>query len=179
MFKLQVSTNVSKTTLVTFSLLSYGLLVSLPLQHLYYGTDVGGFVNLHFAEYLGITFSGLLMGQAFSPWFAGWVPVAVTELLPKAPEVKRTTYLRSAAWIIVVLSMIPSLVWTISVLNVFVDTHRGLFVEVNLLIFLMGAINSIAWRILLPRHAWFGLILTPMSQLMVLATVLTPHSWHL
>lgn len=165
--------------LVTISLVGYSLGVSHPAQSFYQGADQAGYVNPHFILYLGVAWSGLFVGLALGPWIVQWLSKAVTALLPKAPEGKRTAYLRSGAWTFILLSMVPPLLWTVSTLNAFVDVHRGLFVEANLLIFLMGALNAVAWTLLLPRHAWVSLLVTPMLLGMVLMNVLTPYSWPL
>lgn len=163
--------------LVTLSLLAYGLLVSRPVQSFYYAADGAGYVDAHFLQYLGVTLSGLVTGLALGPWIGQWLLRVVPALLPKTPEGTRAMYLRSVAWSFILLSMVPPLLWTVQTLNLFVDVHRGLFVEANLLIFLMGVLNGTAWHVLVPRHAWLSLILAPAFLGMVLVNVLTPYSW--
>lgn len=82
----------------------------------------------------------------------------------------------AAVW--VTLSMGVPVLWGIPSLNALIDSHQGLRVEAQVVLYVMGAISGIAWRILVGRAwAWFGLLLAPSSLLMAIAGTLCTASW--
>lgn len=85
---------------------------------------------------------------------------------------------RALAAVWVTLSMGATVLWGIPSLNALIDAHKGLQVEADVVLYMMGVISGVAWRILLGREwAWFGLLLSPSSLLMGMAGTLCAASW--
>lgn len=162
-------------TLLT--LLAYALLVSGRLQAWVLASDQLACVDPHALTDTALFLVGMGPGLAFGRQAAAAAGSAATLLLPQTDAARRDGYLRGIAALFVVLGMGMNVLWIVPSLNLFVDLHATLLVEVDVLVYLMGAMAGAAWYVLLARQAWIGLLVDAAMALMVVASVLSRHGW--
>ncbi len=159
------------------SLLGYAATVSYPVRQLSYVADLGGCVDDHTLQYTGILLAGLLGGLALGPWVLKWATGALKALMPQVPEAVRYHRLKTLSVAFILLGMAIDFLWIVPSLNLFIDQHVPLLVEVDLLLYLMGAISGSSWYIILDRQSWLGILVTPAMSLMIIGSVLSGHGW--
>lgn len=159
------------------SLLGYALAVSYPVQHLSYLADRGGCVDNHTLQYTGILLAGLVGGLALGPWVLKWSGTALQALMPQVTANIRYRRLKRLSVALILLGMAIDFLWIVPSLNLFIDQHSPLLVEVDLLLYLMGATSGSSWYIILDRQSWLGILVTPAMSLMIIGSVLAGHGW--
>ncbi len=162
---------------IVISFLGYAAAVSYHIQHLSYLADRHGCVDNHTLQYTAILVAGLLGGLALGPWVLRWSSSAIKALMPDASDEMRMRRIKAVSVALILLGMAVDFLWIIPSLNVFIDTHVPLLVEVDLLLYLMGVIAGASWYIILDRQAWLGLLVTPAMALMIIGSVLAGHGW--
>ena len=167
----------SRLWIVVLSLAGYACAVSGPVVGWNTAPDATEHVMVHVLQYVAVLVTGVLLGMAAGPWFERGLVALLQALQPQWTEAQQRVRLRAIAYSIIGLSLIPSFLWVVSALNLFVDLHRGLAVEADVLIYLMGVLVGGSWVVLLRKSAWFGLLLSPAMTLMVLSNVLVRHTW--
>ncbi|MCL4494266.1 MAG: hypothetical protein M1294_05555 [Firmicutes bacterium] len=160
-----------------FSLAGYAAAVSYPIQSLSYLADRGGCVDNHTLQYTGILLAGLLGGLALGPWVLKWSASALRALLPQVSEDLRYRRLKALSVAFILLGMAIDFLWIVPSLNLFIDRHTPLLVEVDLILYLMGAIAGSSWYVILDRQSWLGILVTPAMSLMIIGSVLSGHGW--
>lgn len=128
-------------------------------------------------DYLLVLLAGELAALSIFDATAAAARRVARILFSRYSEVRRESLIRQAAAVMIVIGMLPTLLWTIPQLNGFVNAHRGLIVEVDLIVYLMGLFVGTSWSILLKQKLWIGLLITPGVVLMTLANVLSVYSW--
>jgi hypothetical protein len=164
---------------LSFSLLFYLFAVSNTYQHNMLVSDTSGCASYHGIQFLLIFVSGLLLGGGIGGWPETRVEhPEIARPQPSSQNGSRTPgNLSLAAWAILISGMVFTLLWTIAPANQFVDAHKGLVVEVDFLIVLMGFAVGNAWLWLLHRRAWVGFVISVCTSLMVTGNVLVSHGW--
>ena len=159
------------------SLASYALAVSLGIQHLSYQADQKGCVDQHTLQYSWILLTGVVAGIAVGPWLFHWTKRAVNALMPGVNETIRQKRIRAVAIGFILLGMAVDFLWIIPSLNLFIDLHRPLLVEADVILYSMGTISGASWYVVLDRQAWLGLLIMPAMALMIVGSVLSRHGW--
>ncbi|SMC02155.1 hypothetical protein SAMN00768000_0373 [Sulfobacillus thermosulfidooxidans DSM 9293] len=162
---------------LVISLLGYAGAVSYHIQYLSYIADSKGCVDNHTLQYTAILMTGLLGGLALGPWVLKWSTSAIKALMPDTPDEIRYRRIKALSIAFILLGMAVDFLWIIPALNVFIDQHTPLLVEVDLILYLMGAIAGASWYIILDRQSWLGLLVTPAMALMIIGSVLAGHGW--
>ena len=98
-------------------------------------------------------------------------------LLPDAGDGGRLAVLRGAAAVALLVTLGATLLWVRPGLDRFLDLHRPLLIEADLLLYAMGIVDGAAWHALLDRDAWLGLLLVPAMALMVLSGGVVGRGW--
>ncbi|MCL6597051.1 MAG: hypothetical protein K6V73_12735 [Firmicutes bacterium] len=159
------------------SLLVYAAVVSHPATRWVVASDRLGCVDPHALVDTAVLLAGVVLGLA---WGADAVRAAYAgadALLSEASPPRRRAYVRTLAVLTVVLGMAVNVLWILPSLNLFVDRHAALAVEVDVLVYLMGALAGAAWHAILDRQAWVGALVTAAMSLMVVGGVLSQHAW--
>lgn len=160
-------------------LLSFAIffaVVSYPVKHIIEVNVANHLSTWQAVAYLMITIAGMLLGFSLQERLQRFADEFSRALLQNFSEERRIAYLRHTAIIILFLSLLTSLLWTNAALNQFVDLHRGLYVEANLLVYLMGFVIALAWILLLGRFALYGLLFSSTLTFMMIANLLARHS---
>ncbi|MCI0182269.1 MAG: hypothetical protein OWR52_10465 [Acidibacillus sp.] len=152
-------------------------MVSPPVKQWLILSEEDHLSSLQAIVYLIISIAGMLPGFSLQPKILEFATGFSQALLQNDSDERRVAYLHRTAVIILIISMIASLLWTNSALNQFVDLHRGLYVEANLLVYIMGFVTSIAWILLLKRYALYGILFTSTMMMMMIANLLASHSF--
>ncbi len=163
--------------LTTLSLLIFISIVSFPVKNLIVNNEMHHHSTLQASAYLLISLAGMLPGFALRVQILRFADSFSHALLQDASDERRSAYLQRTATTILLLSMVASLLWTNSALNAFVDLHRGLYVEANLIVYVMGFIVASAWILLLKRYALYGLLFSSTLLMMMIANLLASHSF--
>lgn len=124
-----------------------------------------------------VVFAGLLAGLVLGPALTASARSLLRGLLPEAGDGARQGALRGAAAVALLLTLATTLLWVRPGLDRFLDAHRPLLVEVDLLLYAMGLVDGAAWHALLDRDAWLGLLLVPAMALMVLSGGVVGRGW--
>lgn len=159
------------------SLASYALAVSVRIQRLSNLADKRGCVDQHTLQYSWILLTGVVAGIAAGPWLYHWVQRGVRAFMPNASETLRLKRIKAVAVGFIILGMAVDFLWIIPSLNLFVDMHRPLLVEADVILYGMGTISGASWFALLDRQAWLGLLIMPAMALMIIGSVLSRHGW--
>lgn len=131
----------------------------------------------HACVYDALTFCGQLMALSMATWTRSVTMYILSLFFPGQSEERSREFSKSLSTLFITISMFATLFWTSPILNLFIDQHKGLYVEVDLCLLLMGFINGVSWNILLNRHTWIGLIFTSVGILMMLSNTLARSSW--
>jgi hypothetical protein len=124
-----------------------------------------------------VVFAGLILGLVLGPALTGSARSLLRGLLPEAGEGGRLAVLRGAAAVALLVTLASALLWVRPGLDRFLDLHRPLLVEADLLLYGMGVVDGAAWHALLDRDAWLGLLLVPAMALMVLSGGVVGRGW--
>ncbi len=162
---------------LVISLLGYTIAVSAHIQYLSNLADQRGCVDNHAVQYTAILLTGVLGGLALGPWVLRWSASAMKALIPDTSDNIRYRRIKALSVTFILLGMAVDFIWIIPALNVFIDHHIPLLVEVDLILYLMGAIAGSSWYIILDRQSWLGLLVTPAMALMIIGSVLAGHGW--
>lgn len=141
------------------------------------GADVHGCVDVHGLEYVAFVISGMLLGLALGPSVRQGAGSVASAILPNVDERSRVRRVNALATLFILLGMVVDGFWLSPGFNVFIDTHRTLMVEADIVLYGMGILSGAGWYWLLDRQAWIGLLTTVAMALMVIGSVLTTHSW--
>ncbi|MCY0874901.1 MAG: hypothetical protein OWT28_01245 [Firmicutes bacterium] len=161
----------------SIGLLLYIAAVNTEADHWVTHFDQAAVVLPHDAIYFAILFAGVWLALSLSTTVRRIAEVFAQVLLPKRSDAQRAAFLRAASAAMIVLGMLPTLAWTLPSLNLFIDTHLALLIEVDVIVVVMGFLAGTAWSVLIPERAWLGLWVTPAVVLMTLANVLSHFSW--
>ncbi|MHB1682408.1 MAG: hypothetical protein ACYCYO_06200 [Bacilli bacterium] len=163
--------------LLTVSVTLFAATVSAPFQTLSTRLNMSQLVSLQAVQFLLILIAGMLPALLFANRILQAAKTITKALLQTASDAERQSYLRLVASIVIIFGMFASFVWTSTTVNAFVELHRGVLVESDLLVYLMGLLTAAAWSILLEDRVWYGLLFTPTLAMMTIANILTKHSW--
>ncbi len=169
--------NAGRVAVAVLSVAVYAAAVMRGVQRAQHLADLRGCVELHAALYQVILLAGLALGLAAGPVLAPWATAAARALMPEASPARRTGWVRRVAVVALVLSTASSVLWTNAGLNLFIDSHRIVLVEADVLLYAMGAISGIAWYLLLDRHGWLGVLLMPAMAFMIVSAAFTGSGW--
>ena len=159
------------------SIALFAATVAAPLQALSTHMNSSQLVSLQAVQFLLILIAGMLLALPFATRIARVANAFAKALLQTASDRDRLSYLRRAASAVVIFGMAVSLVWTSPTVNSFVELHRGVLIESDLLVYLMGLLTAAAWSVLLGDRAWYSLLFTPSLAMMTIANILARHSW--
>jgi len=159
------------------SLALYGGAVSGLLQRLSTQADRLGGVDAHAVQDQLLLVAGLLAGLAVGPAIARWVHAGATALLPAAPKGRRLAFVRAVAFSAITAATAVNVLWVDPRVGLFIDLHRALLVEADLLLYLMGLLAGGAWYLLLDRQGWLGLLVAPAMALMLVSTGVVGRGW--
>lgn len=165
--------------LVTFllSLVSYALAVSYRVQQVSTKSDQRGCVDPHALQYSWILLTGVIAGLAVGPWLVSWARRGTRAFMTQVDEASRWHRIRAVAISFILLGMAIDFLWVIPRLNVFIDLHRPLLVEVDVILYAMGTLSGASWFAILDRQSWLGLLVTLAMSLMIMSSVLSGHGW--
>ena len=164
--------------LVTVVLVAlYALLISQSVRSHLLGNSLNGQVGWQILWSWGLTGVGQLAGVSGFKELDVWIQWAIALLLPHRSSGIHQRLARMGAMLILIGSALVGLIWTSSSLNAFVDQHRPLFVEVVLVLVMMGVFTGMAWRLLWQRWAWLGIIVSLGMEYGIMANVLSRHGW--
>ncbi len=159
------------------SALLYAAAVAGPWQAASGRADVLGCALPHAVEDQAIVLGGLVLGLGLGDLLAGSARSLLRALLPQSDDPARTSVLRGAAAVALLVALAANVLWVRAPLDLFLDRHRPLLVEVDLLLYAMGVADGAAWHALLDRDAWFGLLLVPAMALMLVSGGVTGRGW--
>jgi hypothetical protein len=117
------------------------------------------------------------VGRPAGPTLHRWARVLAQSLLPGATGARQQAWVGAGALTLLGLGLAASALWTSAQVNLFVDTHRAVMVEVDALLYLMGVLSGGAWYALLDRQGWLGFLATPAMALMVVGAGFTGAGW--
>lgn len=138
--------------------------------------DKNHLASFHATQYLFIFVSGMCFGLGTAPSLVAGFQVVFQTVQSSISRGTGLAWSRFAAATLAVV-MIPSLLWTVSSLNVFIDSRQGLVVEADVLVVLMGLLTGSAWYALLERKAWVGILFSLCMGLMVIGSILSNAGW--
>lgn len=159
------------------SVLVYAAAVSGRLQHANLRADLRGCVELHAVVYQVILLAGLGAGLAAGPAGARAAAAVTRSLLPAATDARRLAWIRGAAFAFIGLAMASNALWTGPAVNLFIDTHRLILLEADVLLYGMGVGAGIGWYLLLDRYGWMGALLMPAMAFMLVGAGFTGAGW--
>ncbi|MCY0863765.1 MAG: hypothetical protein OWQ57_02325 [Sulfobacillus sp.] len=139
--------------------------------------DRQGCVNVHGLEYATIVQAGMIFGLAVGPAIIRWARQAARVLMPEADATRRQQRINAVAALSIVLGMLTDIFWVVPQFNVYIDLHRPLLAEADVVLYGMGFFAGAGWAILLERQAWIGWLISLAMALMVIGSVLSTHSW--
>lgn len=159
------------------SIVLYSVAVSSPATTLCAGSVSKGYLSLQGLQYTLITVSGLGMGLTTSRWLIQGMQSFFKSLAyrHRGVNLERKEW-RLAVIILVTGTSLNTLFLSLG-FNQFVDLHKGLSVEMDILLFAMGVFMGVAWVILLRQNAWWGLFASTAMSLMIMSNTLAAHSW--
>lgn len=159
------------------SIASYTVAVSYRVQHLSAQSDQKGCVDPHTLQYSWILLTGVVAGIAVGPWLLSWTRRGMRALMTGTPDESQRTRIKVVAGSFILLGMAIDFLWIIPSLNVFIDGHRTLLVEADVILYAMGTLSGASWFALLDRQAWIGLLVNLAMSLMIISSVLSGHGW--
>jgi len=162
---------------LALALLCYAAAVSSPWQAASSRADARGCVLPHALQAQTVVFAGLLGGLALGALLVGSARALLRALLPQADERRRGAALVAAAGAELLISMASSVLWVRPGFDRFLDHHRPLLVETDLLLFLTGLADGAAWSALLDREGWLGLLIAPAMALMLISSGVVGRGW--
>lgn len=173
-----------RTTVAGWRIGSFGLSIGLFAVAAVHGWDMlaiqadrHGCVDVHGLEYVLFVVAGMFIGFAVGPWVRDRAARVAEIILPEHDARARMRRVNALATLFILLGMLVDGFWIAPAFNVFIDTHRALMVEADLVLYGMGALSGAGWYWLLDRQSWLGLVATPAMALMIIGSVLTTHSW--
>lgn len=155
----------------------YAAAVAAVFQRFVARSDALSCVDPHETEYLIVLFSGAIGALGLGGRPERWSAAAARALLPSASDRRRTVAIRATAALAILLGMPAALLWSVPSLNLFLDGHRPVLAEADVLLYGMGVLAQASWRVLLGRRGWIGLLAVPASALMIMASTLTSQGW--
>lgn len=161
----------------TISLILFALAVVHTWAQLAIDADVRGCVDVHGLEYVVIVLAGMFLGVAAGPFTERWASRISAIVFPHFDETSRRRRVNALATLFILLGMGIDIFWIVPSFNVYIDMHRALLAEADVVLYAMGALSGAGWYLLLDRHAWLGYAITSAMALMVIGSVLTTHSW--
>lgn len=169
----------SARRLFTFALsvASYAVAVSARVQQISTHADQKGCVDPHTLQYSGILLTGVVAGIAVGPWVVSWAYRGIRTMMTTASESALRRRVRAVAASFILLGMAVNFLWIIPRLNVFIDGHRTLLVEADVILYTMGAVSGSSWFALLDRQSWMGILVMLAMSLMIISSVLSGHGW--
>ncbi len=157
--------------------LAYAAAVSVAVRHAMRSADQLGCNGPHIVEAWGINVLGMLGALVIVPSADRFVQRVMRAFLPQRTESFRQRMAQSTAIIFLVGNALAGLVWTSSRLDLFVDAHRPLMTEADVLVFSMGWLGGVSWRVIWPRWAWFGVAISLVMTYFILSNTLSRHAW--
>lgn len=164
-------------TILPASLIIYAGLVTHQFQRANIAADRRGCIDVHGLQYTALVFAGMLAGLALGPWLIRWARRGVRAFMPELTEDGALRRIRSTAVGFILLGMLLDIGWIVPSFNLFIDLHRILTVEVEIILYAMGIGAGAAWYAILDRQGWLGLLITPLMALMLLGSSLARHGW--
>ena len=158
-------------------ILAWGVTVSWPVENIIESSDRLGCIGPHLTQFLALMALGMATGVGFGPTIHHWADRGMEFVFPKKSEAERARILRLAGIVIIVVSMIFVFPWTSAQVDQFVVLHQTLTAETDLVVYVMGGFAGVAWHILWNKYAWFGIALSILMSLMMLANTLSRHAW--
>lgn len=163
---------------VALALGLYAVAVSAAWRRAAWRADLRGCVEVHALQDQVVLLAGLLLGLAAGAGMAAWADRLLHALFPGDTATRRRTRLRWAAGVVLILGALANALWVGAPLDLFLDTHLALLVDVDLLLVVMGVLQGGAWQALLDRDApWLALPLMPAMALMLIASGVVGRGW--
>jgi hypothetical protein len=159
------------------SLAAYALLVSGSVGAWIARADRRACVDPHALGDTGLLVAGVALGLVWGAAATDAAVGAADVLLPTVAPERRRAAVRALAALVLVLGAGMNVLWIVPALNLFVDVHTALRIEVEVLVYLMGALAGAAWYALLGRQGWIGVLVTAAMGLMTVGSVLSQHAW--
>lgn len=151
--------------------------VASPFAGLVARSDASGCVDPHAMEYLLMVFGGAVGGLGLRDRPQRAAAGIARALLPDSTDRRRAAAARGGAILAILFGMAAPILWTVPSLNQFLDAHRPIRVEVDVLLYGMGILMQSSWRVVLGNRGWIGLIATTAAALMVISGTLTSQGW--
>lgn len=167
----------ARLTVAAVSVCLYAAAVAVTVRRAEWRADLRGCVELHAAVYQVLLAAGLALGLAAGTAVAPWTAAAARSLLPGAADGRRTAFVRAAALVVIALCLAANALWTNPAVNLFIDGHRAVLVETDVLLYGMGAAAGAAWFLLLDRYGWLGALLMPAMAFMLVGAAFTGSGW--
>ena len=166
-----------RMAVVAASVAAYAAAVSGVVQRGNLAADLRGCIELHAVVYQVLLLAGTAAGLAAGPMAVWWARAAARSLLPNGTEGRRTAWVRGAALAVIGLGLAANALWTSPSVNLFVDTHRPILVEADLLLYGMGALAGAAWYALLDEQGWIGALASPAMAFTLVSAGFTGAGW--
>ncbi len=169
----------SRRRLLAFvlSVASYAAAVSAGVQQISTHADQKGCVDPHTLQYSWILLTGVVAGIAVGPWIVSWLYRGIRVVMSTASDAALRRRVRAVATSFILLGMAVNFLWIIPRLNLFIDGHRTLLVEADVILYTMGALSGGSWFALLDRQSWIGILVMLAMALMIISSVLSGHGW--
>lgn len=159
------------------SVASYAVAVSTGVQQISTHADQKGCVDPHTLQYSWILLTGVVAGIAVGPWLVSWADRGIRAMMSTASETAVRRRVRAVAASFILLGMAINFLWIMPRLNLFIDGHRTLLVEADVILYAMGAFSGASWFALLDRQSWLGILVMLAMSLMIISSVLSGHGW--
>lgn len=166
-----------KSTAIAALALGYAASVSHWITRDIVSSDRHGCLGPHIVTAWAMGVLGMGAALVLVPTVERLVQGVMAAFLPHQSSALRWQIARTLAAAFLIGNALAGLIWTSPRLDLFVDLHRPLRTESDVLIMAMGLAGGTAWRTLWPRWAWLGVGISIFMTYIVLANTLTRHAW--